>query len=130
MAGGNAGLILRCEVCGTKNYLDPYAFLNFSGTTKCAQCDQAYAITLQAGLVTSGPERTDGEPDRLPGYAESVDFQPVTGAGKTADSPKAQAQIVGKPKPISQSIRGRPTSGRPLSPEELIGSRPRFVAEG
>jgi len=130
VAGGNAGLILRCETCGTKNYLDPYAFFNFSGTTKCAGCDQAYAIALQAGFVTHGPERTDREPDRLPGYAETKDFEPVTGADKTADSPKAQAQIVGKPKPISQSIRGKPTSGRPLSKEELIGSRPRFVVEG
>ncbi len=129
MAGDNAGLILHCD-CGTKNYLDPYAFFNFSGTVKCAGCDQLYAITLQAGLVTSGPEKTTGEPDRLPGYAESADFEPVTGAGKTADSPKARADAVGKPKPVSQSIRGRPTSGRPLSADELIGSRPRFVVEG
>jgi hypothetical protein len=130
VAGGNAGLILRCEVCGTKNYLDPYAFFNFSGMTKCAKCDQVYAITLRAGFVTSGPDRTDGKPDRLPGYAETPDFEPITGARKTADSPKAQAQIVGKPKPISQSIRGKPTSGRPLSKDELVGSRARFVVEG
>jgi hypothetical protein len=129
VAGDNSGLILHCE-CGTKNYLDPYAFLNFSGTVRCAGCDQVYAITLQAGFVTSGPDKADGEPDRLPGYAETADFQPITGAGKTADSPKAQATIIGKPKPITQSIRGRPTSGRPLSEEELIGSRPRFVVEG
>jgi hypothetical protein len=129
VAGDNSGLILHCD-CGTKNYLDPYAFFNFSGKVKCAGCDQVYAITLRAGFVTSGPDRTDGEPDRLPGYAESADFEPITGAGRTADSPKAQAQILGKPKAISRSIRGRPTSGRPLSEEELIGSRPRFVVEG
>jgi len=130
VAEGNAGLILRCDACGTKNYLDPYAFFNFSGTTKCASCDQVYAITLHAGFMTSGPERAEGEPDRMPGYAETKDFEPVTGAGKTAASPKAQAQMVGRPKPISQSIRGRPVSGRPLTKDELIGSRPRFVVEG
>ena len=129
MAGDNSGLILHCD-CGTKNYLDPYAFFNFSGTVKCAGCDQVYSIALRSGIVTSGPEKTTGEPDRLPGYAESADFEPVTGGGKTAASPMARADAVGKPKPVSQSIRGRPTSGRPLSPEELIGSRPRFVVEG
>jgi hypothetical protein len=130
VVAGNAGLILHCEMCGTKNYLDPYAFFNFSGTTKCAGCDQVYAITLRSGYVTSGPERASGEVDRLPGYAESKDFEPVTGPGKTAASPKAQAQMVGRPKPISQSIRGKPVSGRPLTKEELVGSRPRFVVEG
>lgn len=130
MADRNSGLILHCEVCGTKNYLDPYAFFNFSGTTKCAKCDQVYAITLRVGYTTSGPERTSGDPDRLPGYAETPDFEPITGDGKTAASPKALPQIVGKPKPISQSIRGKPTSGRPLSKEELVGSRARFVVEG
>jgi hypothetical protein len=129
VAGDNSGLILHCD-CGTKNYLDPYAFFNFSGTVKCAGCDQVYAITLQSGIVTSGPEKTTGEPDRMPGYAETADFEPVTGAGKTADAPKARADAVGKPKPVSQSIRGRPTSGRPLSADELMGSRPRFVVEG
>ncbi len=80
--------------------------------------------------MTSGPEKTTGEPDRLPGYAETAEFEPVTGEGKTAASPKARADAVGKPKPISQSIRGKPTSGRPLGEDELIGSRPRFVVEG
>ena len=130
MAGDNSGLILHCDECGTKNYLDPYAFFNFSGTVRCAGCGQLYAIALQSGIVTSGPDRTDGEPDRLPGYAESADFEPVTGAGKTAASPMARADAVGKPKPVSQSIRGKPTSGRPLGEDELIGSRARFVVEG
>ncbi len=124
------GLILRCEVCGTKNYLDPYAFFNLSGKTKCAKCDQVYAIELRAGLVTAGPDKTDGSPDRLPGYAETAEFEPVTGPSRTADSPKARADILGKPKPTTQSIRGRPVSGRPLTREELVGSRARFVLEG
>jgi hypothetical protein len=123
------GLILRCE-CGTKNYLDPYAFFNFSGKTRCAGCGQVYFITLQGGFATEGPEKTEGEPDHLPGYAETADFEPVSGPGKTAPSPKARADILGRPKPITQSIRGRPVSGRPLTKDELVGSRPRMIVEG
>jgi hypothetical protein len=127
---GNSGLILHCEDCGTKNYLDPYSFFKFSGKTKCAGCGQVYAIALDGGVVTEGPEKADGEPDRLPGYAETQDFEPITGADKTAPPPKALPEVLGKPKPLTESIRGKPLSGRPLKPEELVGSRPRFVIEG
>jgi hypothetical protein len=130
MPGGNSGLILRCEDCGTKNYLDPYSFFNFSGKTRCAGCGQVYAISLEQGFVTEGPDKAEGEPDRLPGYGETADFEPVVGPGKTAPSPKALPEVLGKPKPLSQSIRGRPLSGRPLTADELVGSRPRFVIEG
>jgi hypothetical protein len=130
MPGDNAGLILHCADCGAKNYLDPYSFFNFSGTTKCAGCGQLYAITLEQGTVTEGPDKTDGEPDRLPGYAETRDFEPIIGPGKTAPPPKALPEILGKPKPLTQSIRGKPLSGRPLKPEELVGSRARFIIEG
>ncbi len=125
----NTGLILHCD-CGTKNYLDPYAFFNFSGTTKCAGCDQVWAIQLERGFMTSGPDKADGEPDRLPGYAETLEFEPVTGPGKTAPPPKGRPDFVGKPKPMTQSNRGRAVSGRPLTAEELVGSRARFVDEG
>jgi hypothetical protein len=122
------GLVLRCE-CGVRNYLDPYAFFNFSGKTRCAGCGQVYLITLEGGFVTEGPSKTDGEPDRLPGYAEAAGFEPISGPGKTAPSPKARADILGRPKPITQSIRGRPVSGRPLTRDELVGSRPRMIVE-
>ena len=125
----NRGLILRCE-CGVKNYLDPYAFFNFSGKTRCAGCGQVYAITLQGGFVTEGPQKSDGEPDRLPAYAETAGFEPISGPGKTAPSPKARADILGRPKPITLSIRGRPVSGRPLTKDELVGSKPRMIVEG
>jgi hypothetical protein len=130
MPADNSGLILHCESCGTKNYLDPYSFFNFSGTTKCAGCGQIYSISLEQGFVTKGPDKASGEPDRLPGYAENVDFEPIVGEGKTAPSPKAQAVVLGKPKPLTESIRGNPLSGRPLTSDELVGSRPRFVIEG
>jgi hypothetical protein len=125
----NTGLILHCD-CGTKNYLDPYAFFNFSGKTKCAKCDQVWAMELKMGYVTNGPSKADGEPDRLPGYAESLEFEPISGPGKTADPPKGRPDVVGKPKPMTQSNRGRPVSGKPLKGEELVGSRPRFIVEG
>jgi hypothetical protein len=125
---GNKGLVLRCE-CGVRNYLDPYAFFNFSGKIRCAGCCEVYLITLQGGFVTEGPEKADGEPDRLPGYAEGAGFEPISGPGKTAPSPKARADILGRPKPVTQSIRGRPVSGRPLTKDDLVGSRPRVIVE-
>jgi len=128
-AEDNKGLILRCD-CGVKNYLDPYAFFNFSGKTRCASCGQVYFITLQGGFVTEGPDKTEGEPDRLPGYAETADFEPISGPGKTSPAPKPRADILGRPKPITESIRGRPVSGRPLTKEDLVGSRPRAIVEG
>jgi hypothetical protein len=42
----------------------------------------------------------------------------------------ARADFVGKPIPIYRSIRGKPVSGGPLKPEDLVGSRPRFIIEG
>jgi hypothetical protein len=125
----NKGLILRCE-CGVKNYLDPYAFFNFSGMTRCAGCGQVYFIALHAGYVTEGPQKSAGEPNRLPAYAETAEFEPISGPGKTAPSPKPRADILGRPKPVTQSIRGRPVSGRPLTKDELVGSRPRMIVEG
>lgn len=124
----NKGLILNCD-CGTKNYLDPYAFFNFSGKTRCASCGQVYSIALEGGFVTQGPDKEDGEPDGLPGYAETADFEPISGPGKTAPSPKSRADILGRPKPITESIRGRPVSGRPLTADELVGSKPRRIVE-
>jgi hypothetical protein len=42
----------------------------------------------------------------------------------------ARADFVGKPIPITKSIRGKPVSGAPLKAEDLVGSRPRFIMEG
>jgi hypothetical protein len=42
----------------------------------------------------------------------------------------ARADFVGKPIPITKSIRGKPVSGAPLKAEDLVGHRPRRIIEG
>lgn len=124
------GLVLTCPKCLTKNFLDPYPFWNFDGKTKCAGCDTVYAMHFVKGQLVSGPTEGRGTADLLPGYAEDKNSQPVTGAGKIRPAPQARADpFSGKPKAITKSVRGRPVSGRPLKPEELIGSRARFIVE-
>ncbi len=123
-------LVLTCEKCQTKNFLDPYAFWNFKGKTKCAGCDQIYTVALANGQAVRPPEKSSGEADLLPGFAESQDYKPVGGPGKIRPGPKPRPDLLCKPKPIQQSIRGKPVSGRPLKKEELVGSRARFIAEG
>ena len=44
--------------------------------------------------------------------------------------PQARADVYGKPKPIVKNARGRLVSGRPLKPEDLVGSRSRYIVEG
>lgn len=127
-------MLLKCEKCGVKNYLDPYPFWNYTGKTKCAGCDTLYAIETDGGHLV-GPPRpasgTPGDPDvLLPGFADTADFRPVVGPGKTRPAPRARPDVSGKPKAVTRSVRGRPVSGRPLKPEELVGSRPRFIVEG
>lgn len=124
------GLVLTCPKCLTKNFLDPYPFWNFEGKTKCAGCDTVYAMHFVKGQLVTGPTESSGTADLLPGYAEDKDSQPITGAGKIRPAPQARADpFSGKPKAITTSLRGRPVSGRPLKPEELIGSRARFIVE-
>ncbi len=122
--------MLICEKCEAKNFLDPYAFWNFKGKTKCAGCDQIYAVELVKGQAARPPERSSGAADLLPGFAETKDYKPLAGPGKTRDGPKPRADILCKPKPIQHSIRGKLVAGRPLKAEELVGSRARFIAEG
>lgn len=126
----NWSLVLICEKCGAKNFLDPYAFWNFKGKTKCAGCDQIYAIELANGQAVRPPERSTGTADLLPGFAETKDYKPLVGPGKTRPGPKPRADLLGKPKPIQHSIRGKLVSGRPLKREELVESRARFIVEG
>lgn len=122
-------LVLICEKCQSKNFLDPYAFWNFKGRTKCAGCDQIYEIALANGQAVQPPRMSAGSVDLLPGFAESKDYKPLSGPGKTRPGPKPREDLLCKPKPIRQSIRGKPVSGRPLKPEELVGSRARFIVE-
>lgn len=127
-------MLLRCDKCGVKNYLDPYPFWNFKGKTKCAGCEAIYAVEIAGGRAVRPPQPAAGalnDPDLLlPGFADTPDNEPVTGEGKTRSAPRARADVHGKPKPIVRNSRGRLVAGRPLTPGELIGSRARYVVEG
>jgi hypothetical protein len=127
----NQGLVLTCTKCSTKNFLDPYPFWNFEGNTKCAGCDALYAVKFSKGQQLSGPTATtSGKADLLPGYAEDKDGNPITAVGKIRPAPQARPDpFSGKQKQITQSVRGKPVSGKPLKKEELIGSRPKFIAD-
>lgn len=126
----NWSLVLICEKDEVKNFLDPYAFWNFKGKTKCAGCDTIYEIELANGQAVHPPRQSSGAPDLLPGFAETKDYKPLAGPGKTRPGPKPREDLLCKPKPVQHSIRGKIVSGRPLKREELIGSRARFIIEG
>ena len=124
------GLVLTCTKCSTKNFLDPYPFWNFSGNTKCAGCDAIYAVKFENGQLVSGPTAGSGKADLLPGYAEDEKGVAITGEGKIRPAPQARPDpFSGKQKQISQSVRGKPVSGHPLKKEDLVGSRPKFIAD-
>jgi hypothetical protein len=122
-------MLLVCSKCNVKNYLDPYPFWNFKGTTKCAGCDQVYRIETVGGGCVSGPEAATGNVDLLPGFAERG-HEPISGPGKTRPAPRARKDSVCRPLPIERNVRGQVVSGRPLKKEDLIGSRPRFMVAG
>lgn len=121
--------MLICPKCDTKNFLDPYPFWNFKGKIKCAGCDTIWYLEKENGQLIRGPEEASGEPDLLPGYAETQDWKPITGPGKTRPAPQARPDFQGKPIPIVRNVRGRLVVGRPLKAEELVGSRARFLVE-
>jgi hypothetical protein len=127
----NQGLVLTCSKCSTKNFLDPYPFWNFSGTTKCAGCDLMYSMKFVNGQLLDGPTvSSNGHVDLLPGYAEDKDGVGITGAGKVRPAPQARPDpFSGKQKHIKTSLRGKPVSGAPLKKEDLVGSKARFIAE-
>ena len=83
-------MMLRCA-CGVKNYLDPYPFWNFKGRTKCAGCDAVYAVEIAGGAPVGEPKRTKSEdgPLVLPGFADTADWKPLVGPGKTRPAPQA-----------------------------------------
>jgi len=127
-------MLLKCPQCGVKNYLDPYPFWTYRGKTKCAGCDTLYALEIDSGHLVGEPRPASGRPTDpdvlLPGFADTPDFKPIAGEGKTRPAPWARSDVHGRPKPITRNVRGRVVSGRPLKPDELIGSRARFIVEG
>lgn len=120
-------MLLICPTCKTKNFLDPYPFWNFKGTTKCAGCNSIWRIETVGGACVSGPEAAKSGPDLLPGFAEKPDYTAVSGPGLTRAAPRARKESVCRPISLAVNIRGQVISGHPLKKEELIGSRPKAV---
>ena len=124
------GLVLTCTKDGTKNYLDPYPFWNFSGNTKRASCDTLYAVKFSKGQLLSGPTEATGKADLLPGYAEDKNGAGITGEGKIRPAPQSRPDpFTGQQKQVTKSLRGKPLSGSRLKKEDLVGSRARFIAD-
>ncbi|MFQ5855199.1 MAG: hypothetical protein ACE5LU_06105 [Anaerolineae bacterium] len=122
--------ILVCSKCEVRNYLDPYSFWDYEGNYKCAGCDTVYYVKKDNGQLVDGPTEVtgaDAETYELPGFAETLDYSPIDEAGKVAPPVLARADYVGKPIPRTESVRGNPMSGRPLSPEELVGSTAKWI---
>ncbi len=124
----STSLILECE-CGVLNYLDPFTFWNFSGKVKCAGCDAVYSTSLKKGVRQGPPEKTDGPHDKLPGFAETKDWESITDPSKVNKPPQAREDFQGKPIPITKSVRGNKVSGAPLTEDDLVGSIPKFLIE-
>ena len=123
-------MLLICPKCKTKNFLDPYPFWNFKGTTKCAGCATIYRVETSNGACIAGPEPASGKADLLPGFAEKQDYTGISGPGLTRPAPRARKDSVCKPIPITKNVRGSVISGHPLKKEELIGSKPKFMVAG
>jgi hypothetical protein len=123
-------MLLTCPKCKTKNFLDPYPFWNFKGTTKCAGCATVYRLETSNGTCVSGPDAASGNVDLLPGFAEKQDYSGISGPGLTRPAPRARKDSVCKPIPMSKNVRGNVISGHPLKKEELIGSKPKFMVAG
>jgi len=123
-------MLLTCPNCQTKNFLDPYPFWNFKGTTQCASCKNIWALEISNGACVSGPTKATGAPSLLPGFAESQAYEPISGPGLTRPAPKAQKESICKPKPIKKNVRGNVIAGYPLTKNDLVGSRAKFMVAG
>ena len=130
MSFKDASLILECPKCEVINYLDPFTFWNFKGKIKCAGCDVVYAYELENGHRKAPPAEAKGPHDKVPGFAQTKDWKPITDPKKVAVGPQAREDFQGKPIPITKSIRGNRVSGSPLKAEDLVGSIPKFFYSG
>ena len=123
-------MLLTCPKCKTKNFLDPYPFWNFKGTTKCAGCNGIWCIETSNGACVAGPDPASGNADLLPGFAEKQDYSAIFGPGLTRSAPRARKDAVCKPIPMQRNIRGKVISGHPLKKEDLVGSKAKFMVAG
>jgi len=123
-------MLLICPKCTTKNFLDPYPFWNFKGTTKCAGCNTIWRIQTSGGTSQARPEEASGTADLLPGFAERQDYSAISGPGLTRPAPRARKDAVCKPIPIKRNVRGNVIAGYPLKKEDLVGSKAKFMVAG
>lgn len=130
MSFKEASLILECPKCEVINYLDPFTFWNFKGKVKCAGCDAVFQYALENGKRQGPPTEAKGPHDKVPGFAQTKDWKPITTPGKVSSAPQAREDFQGKPIPISKSKRGKPVSGKPLTADDLVGSIPKMFYTG
>ncbi len=123
-------MLLICPSCNVKNFLDPYPFWNFKGTTKCAGCGKVWRIETSNGACVSGPDAASGSPDLLPGFAEKQDYSGISGEGLTRPAPRARPDSVCRPIPMKKNIKGTPLMGFPLKKDELVGSKAKYMVAG
>ena len=126
----HCSLLLECPKCHVVNYMDPFTFWNFSGKTKCAGCDGIYAVTFTNGQRVKGPEPAQGPHDKLPGFAQTKDYQTqYTDTAKVSPPLYARAPD-NKHGPTYKNVRGKLVSAGKLAATDLVGSRPRFIIAG
>ena len=123
-------MLLTCPKCKTKNFLDPYPFWSFKGTTKCAGCAAIWHVEIANGIRLAGPEEASGTPDLLPGFAERQDYSAISGPGLTRPAPRARKDSVCKPISIKRNVRGKVIAGYPLKKDDLVGSKAKFMVPG
>jgi len=123
-------MLLTCPKCKTKNFLDPYPFWSFKGTTKCAGCAAIWHVEIADGIRLAGPEEASGTPDLLPGFAERQDYSAISGPGLTRPAPRARKDSVCKPISIKRNVRGKVIAGYPLKKDDLVGSKAKFMVPG
>jgi len=85
---------------------------------------------VRRDLGVRARERPQTRADKLPGFAQSKDWKPITTKGKVADAPQAREDFQGKPIPIKKSVRGKAVSGAPLTADDLVGSIPKMFYTG
>jgi hypothetical protein len=98
---------------------------------KCAGCDAIWAVEINNGTRVGAPTAATAPHDKLPGFAQTKDYKKDwRSSDKVSEAPKARPDFQGKPIPIYKNVRGKLISGGPLKPEDLVGSRPKFILEG
>ena len=131
MSFAHCSLLLECSKCQAINYLDPFTFWFFKGKVKCAGCDAIWAVEINNGTRVGAPTAATPPHDKLPGLAQTKDYKKDwRSPDKVSAAPQARPDFQGKPIPIYKNVRGKLISGGPLKPEDLVGSRPKFILEG